>query len=197
MAKRVLTLAVITLVFAATVIFLNQYGPAQRSFASPPAVLLAESTAQIARAWETTGVKGRIAICFTRYLNAVEAKESTDFKVTEISMEKGVLRKVFHIPPDASWPEISGALSKRYDMRPTTDGFVGIFNYGRVYITPLSRFSGVTEKALVIIEPKVWTNRELIQIAEKLKSGDISSDLVIIIRGTEKEADLFRQSLTR
>lgn len=108
-------------------------------------------------------------------------------------MNHGVVRKVFHVAPDSAWPEINGALSKRNDMRPTPEGFIGIFDDGRVYIMPLSRFSPVAEKALIIVEPKIWSNNELMQIVEKLKSGRISSDLVVVIRGSEKDAELFRQ----
>jgi hypothetical protein len=173
------------------------YGPAQRSFNARPQVILVESTEQIAQAWETTGVKGRVAICFTRYLNALEGKESKGLEVTERSMEKGITRRVFHILPDSSWPEVSATLLKRSGIRPTPAGFIGIFDNGRVYIMPLSRFLTMREKALVIVEPKVWTQDELKQIASMLKSGSISSDLLVVIRGTEADAELFSQAIAR
>jgi hypothetical protein len=160
-----------------------------------PQVLTVETSDQIAQAWEKTGVKGRVAICFTRYLNAVSVKESTDLKVTERSMETGILRKVYHIAPDSAWPEIRSALSKMNGVRTTQDGYIGIFENGRVYINPLSSFSQLSEKALIIIEPKVWTAAELLKISGKLKSGSISSDLVVIIRGSEQDAALFREAL--
>lgn len=186
----------IIVLFISVVAYTYLYGPWQRSFnAQSPQVLKAESTEQIARILDSAGVKGRIAICFTRYLNALESKESKGFTVTESSMEKGIFRRVYHIAPDRAWPEISDSLSKRNGIRPISEGFIGIFDYGRVYIMPLSRFSQSTEKALIIVEPKVWTEDELKQIVSKLKSGSISSDLVIIIRGSEKEADLFRHAL--
>jgi hypothetical protein len=194
--KHIALLAGIVVFFFAVIAFTFLYGPGQRSFSARPQVLSVESTEQIAQTWETAGVKGRIAICFTRYLNALEKKESNELKVTERSMEKGVIRRVFHIAPDSAWPEISGALSKRNGIRLTSEGFIGIFDAGRVYIMPLSRFSQVTEKALIIIEPNVWTKAELMQIAEKLKSGRISTDLLVIIRGSEQDAALFRQALT-
>jgi len=193
--KQIVLLTLITVLFLFAVLCSNLYGPNQRSFATQPKVLSVESTAQIANELDNAGVKGRIAVCFTRYLNAQEKKESTEMKVTELSMEKGIIRRVFHIPPDNAWQEIKEALSKRNDMRKTDDGFIGIFNYGRVYILPLSKFSGLPEKALVIVDPKVWTSSELIEIADKLKSGRISSDFVVIVRGSEKDAELFRRSI--
>jgi hypothetical protein len=193
---RALLIGIIVL-FISVVAYTYLYGPRQRSFnAQGPQVLTAESTEQIARILDSAAVKGRIAICFTRYLNALEAKESKGLTVTESSMEKGIFRRVYHITPDSAWPEISATLSNRNGIRLIPEGFIGIFDYGRVYIMPLSRFSPVREKALIIVEPKVWTNDELKQIAAGLKSGNISSDLVVIIRGAEKDAELFRQALS-
>ena len=193
--KTIALLAGITVFFFAVIALTYLYGPSQRSFNPRPQVLPVESTEQIAQAFATTGVKGRIAICFTRYLNAVEGKDSTGLKVTEVSMEKRIIRRVFHVTPDSAWPEISDTLAKRNGIRPIPEGFIGIFENGRVYITPLSRFSDIKEKALIIIEPKIWTGEELKRIADKLKTGGISTDLLLIIRGSEQDAALFRQAL--
>ena len=75
-------------------------------------------------------------------------------------------------------------------------GFIGIFNAGRVYIMPLSKLSNIREKALLILEPAVWTPDELSRIAGMLRAGEITSDLAIIIRGSEKDAELFRSVMT-
>lgn len=195
MSKNTALLAGIILFFFAVLVFSYQYGPTQRTLASPSKILTVETTEQILQAWEANRVKGRVAVCFTRYLNALETKESKNYKVIEGSMHKGILRRVYHVTPDSAWPEIQGVLSKRDDMRPTPEGFIGIFDDGRSYIMPLSKFSHMTEKVLLIIEPKVWTGTELTQIAEKLKSDRISSDLVVIIRGSEQDAELFRREM--
>jgi hypothetical protein len=144
---------------------------------------------------ERYGIKGRTAICFTRYLNAQEDKDSKSLKVIEQSMNHGIVRKVFHILPDGAWPEIQAVLSKWVNMKAVPEGFIGVFDDGRVYIRPLSRFSGVAEKALIIVEPKIWTVDELNLIAARLKSGSMSSDLLLVIRGTEKDSELFRNAM--
>jgi len=193
--KHRVLLAGITISFFAVIAFTYLYGPSQRSFNARPQVLSVASNDQIAKAFESTGVKGRIAICFTRYLNALEGKDSKDLKVTETSMEQGIIRRVYHVTPDSAWQEISSALSKRKGIRPIPEGFIGIFDNGRVYIMPLTRFSHLKEKALIIVEPNIWTQDELKQIASKLHDGSISSDLVLIIRGSDKEAEQFRQAI--
>ena len=195
--KQSAVLAGIMLFFFSVIAFSYLYGPARRSFASPPQIYSAESTGQITLILESSAVKGRIALCFTRYLNALETKESRDIKATETAMNHGIFRKVYHFPPDSAWSEIRGTLVNRDDMRPTPEGFVGIFDDGRVYIQPLSRLSRLTEQAVIIIEPKVWSDSELTQIAEKLITGSISSDLVVIIRGSSSDVELFRHALAR
>jgi hypothetical protein len=188
---NVITVGIIVF-FLSTIALSFLYGPWRRTYNVPAQVLSVESTEQIARIWEEKGLRGRIVICFTRYLNAVDIKESKDYKVTEKSMDNGILRKVYHIAPDSAWPEIRYALSKMNGVRTTQNGYIGIFDSGRVYINPLSRFSSQSEKSLILIEPKVWTTDEINLIAGKLKSGAVVSDLIIIVRGSERDAELFR-----
>lgn len=195
MPARIASLTVITVLFTVAVIFSYSYGPSRRSFAARPTVLSVETTEQILQVWESHGVKGRIAICFTRYLNVLETKESKEAKATERAMNLGIVRKVYHVPPDSAWPEIHASLSRRTDMRPTPEGFIGIFDDGRVYIAPLSRFAPFREKALFLVEPKIWSPDELMRIVDLLKSGSMSADLVVIVRGAEREAEPFRRAL--
>lgn len=194
--KRIALLAGITVFFLSVIVFSFTYGPARRSYVSPPRVISVESTAQILHNLEESGVRGRTAICFTRYLNALEGKESKDAKAIELAMNHGIIRRVFHVPPDNSWPEINEALAKRNDMRTTPEGFIGIFDDGRVYIQPLSRFLHLEDTALVVLEPKIWSGDELAQIAGRLHSGNIASDLIVIIRGSEADAETFRRALS-
>lgn len=194
--KQVFLLAGITALFIYTIIFSYRYGPGQRSFLAKPEVQSAGTTGELLRVLETSGVKGRVAICFTRYLNALETIDSKEVAAMELAMNHGIVRKVFHVPPDVAWPEIRNALSRRNDMRTTHEGFIWIFNDGRVYIQPLSRFAPVTEKAVLIVEPAVWTNKDLTRIADMLKNGVLSSDLVVVIRGSKNDAELFQQAVT-
>ena len=196
-AKQIVFLASIIVFFFSVVAFSSFYGPSRRTFASPPKVLSADTSDQITKAWESSGVKGRVAICFTRYLNALESKESKEPLITELALDHGIVRKVFHVVPENAWPEVQKALSKRDDMRQTPECFIGIFNNGRVYISPLSKLPPIDEKALLIVEPKVWSQEELTQIGDKLKTGRLSSDLLIVIRGSDKDAETFRSATNR
>jgi hypothetical protein len=194
-AKNRALLAGITLFSFAVLIFLYFYGPSRRVYATSPQVISLQTVDQILQTWQSGGFKGRMAICFTRYLNAHGAKDSKEANVAELALHQSILRRITHVPPDNAWQEINKVLSSRNIMRTTPEGYIGVFDDGRVYVMPLSKFSHVEEKSLIIIEPKIWSRDELQQIAEKLKSNKISSDLVIIIRGTEEDAALFRQSM--
>jgi len=191
-ARNIAILVGITVFSFAVVIFLYFYGPSRRVYATSPKVISLQTVDQILQTWQSGGFKGRMAICFTRYLNAHESKDSKEANVTELALHQSILRRITHIPPDNAWQEIDKVLSSRNIMRATPEGYIGVFDDGRVYVMPLSKFSHVEEKSLIIVEPRIWSHEELQQIAEKLKSGKISSDLVIIIRGTEEDAALFR-----
>jgi hypothetical protein len=153
------------------------------------------SSTQLEQLWQNSGVKGRTLVTFTRYLNATESKDTKEIEATERAMEKGIIRRVFHIVPDHVWNEVSKNLSGRVGMRPTPEGFIGIFEYGRVYILPLSRFSPPTEKSLLVVEPKIWSKAELDKIIANLQSGELAADLVAVIRGTDQDATNFRRAL--
>jgi hypothetical protein len=185
----------ITLFSFTIVIFLYFYGPSRRVYATSPQVISLQTVDQILQTWQSGGFKGRMAICFTRYLNAHETKDSKEAIVSELALHQSILRRITHVPPDNAWQEIDKILASRNIMRATPEGYIGVFDDGRVYVMPLSKFSHVEEKSLIIVEPKIWSRHELLQIAEKLKLGKISSDLVIIIRGTEEDAALFRQAV--
>lgn len=196
MSRNTWLLVGITLLFVLVVTISNNYGPSRRIYLASPRVQSADTTAEIARAWDASGARGRIVICFTRYLNALQGKESQDFKVTETAMEKGIIRRVYHVPPAGAWPEIQASLSKRSDMRPTQEGFIGIFDYGRVYIQPIDQLAPLQEKALIVIEPGVWTPAEIARISGMLQSGKIMSDFILIIRGTEDDVARFRAAIS-
>lgn len=194
MSSRQVALCISIVLFFLGVIIFTQYyyGPSRRVSVSPPRVDLVVSSKQLGQVWQNSGVKGRTLVTYTRYLNAKETKESTDIDVTERAMGKGVIRRVFHVVPDHAWNEVSKNLSGRKGMRPTQEGYIGVFEYGRVYIMPLSRFSPPSEKSLLVVEPKIWTVAEQAKIIANLTSGQLTADLVAIIRGTDQDAVNFR-----
>ncbi|MEI6297806.1 MAG: hypothetical protein WCO84_09310, partial [bacterium] len=69
-ARNIAILVGITVFSFAVVIFLYFYGPSRRVYATSPKVISLQTVDQILQTWQSGGFKGRMAICFTRYLNA-------------------------------------------------------------------------------------------------------------------------------
>lgn len=173
------------------------YGPMRRSYVTPPQAHSVATSSEILRIWEREWIRGRVAVTFSRYLNALETKDAKDVKVMEQAMNHGLVRTAYHIVPDRAWPEVHDNFSRWPVVKQTDTGLVGLFEDGRVYVMPLSRFTAVTEQALAVIEPSVWTESEKRDIVAKLRSGAVRTDLLTVIRGTPADAGLFSPAVAR
>ncbi|MBI5847135.1 MAG: hypothetical protein HZB31_04175 [Nitrospirae bacterium] len=122
-------------------------------------------------------------------------KDTEGFKLAELAMSHGIVRTIFHIVPDNAWPVVTENLSGRKNARNTSSGFALIVSEGRINVLPLSHYKPLGEKSLVVVEPGVWNKQELAQIAHLIKSGDLSTDLVLIIRGSLSDMETFRPGL--
>ena len=182
------------IIFSSVLIFIHYYAQSRRKFVSPSRVESVVSTKQLEETWINANVRGRTLISFSRYLNALESIDSNDIKATEQALGKGILRRVFHVIPDNVWLEVSKNLAGRKGVRVTKEGYIGIFDGGRVYVQPLSRFRPPEEKSLLVIEPKVWTSPEQASIVAYLTSGRISTDLATVVRGTEQDVKILRKA---
>ena len=167
------------------------YGPWRRSFVPTPRVVLASSAGDIERLWEKNRVRGRIALYFTRYLNAERGPDSSEVKFTELAMNHGLVRTVYHVVPDSAWPQVRENLAKWPVVRSTRAGLVAIFEDGRVHVLPLSQFAPIQEQTLVVVEPGVWTGDELKQIARLADGGGFTPDLLVVIRGSDEDVKSF------
>jgi hypothetical protein len=196
MPRRRATLAAIAAIFAAAVAFASTFGPSRRVRPAPPAVVSVAGPAELLEALVRSGARGRLAVVFTRYLNAIETPESPGPAAVVDAGERGVFRRVSHYPPDGAWPGIERTLAGRKGMRPTGTGFTWIASDVRVDIAPLARFAPPGEEAIVVIEPRAWSAGELDALAGRIASRALPADLVVIVRGTDADADRFRAALS-
>lgn len=196
MQNRMMTAAFV-LFFACCILFLTLfYGPLRRTSALPPRVQPVLSAAEVLQLWESAGVKGRIAVLFTRHLNAERSlADEAGEKYANQAMQRGITRTLYHVVPDSAWPVVSQTLSSRRFVRATASGFILILPEGRVHVLPRSRFKPVTEQSLIVIEPDVWTSDELEQISRLVESGKQSSDLIALIRGSQQLLEKFTSLL--
>lgn len=168
------------------------YGPLRRTYAVPAGVEPAFSAADISQQWEAAGVKGRVAVLFTRHLNSEESLKDTEgFKFAELAMSHGIVRTIFHVVPDNAWPVVTKNLSVRDNARTTSSGFALIVPEGRINVLPLSRFKPFGEKSLIVVEPGVWNREELAHITRLIESRDLCTDLLVVVRGAPADIETF------
>jgi len=198
MPRRNVTIPAIVLLFVGTIMWTFTYGPVRRGFVNPDKTITLHSAGEIETLWESTGVRGRTAVIFARHLNLLSLGSSyPDGSYLDNAMRHGIVRKAYYVVPDRAWPEVSsvqklpGAL-----MAPpgsTRSGFFVLHEGGRIYAMPLTRFSAIREKALVVIEPAAWSPEERSRIYHLLRINFLATDLMVVVdRGELPEENMPR-----
>ncbi|MDO8282431.1 MAG: hypothetical protein Q7U10_07395 [Thermodesulfovibrionia bacterium] len=183
-----MSITAIMLFFFCVLVWTFTYGPAKRSFIIPDKTVAVKSAEDIDSIWHSSGVHGRVAVLFTRHLNrqfSGIAIPETDY--LDRAMRHGIVRTAYHIVPDIFWSEVVLEIMARQELIvpliATDTGYIFLHEGGRVHVMPLSKYIPGQEKALVVIEPGVWTQKEDSRIDGFIKSGQLSTDLVLIING--------------
>jgi hypothetical protein len=193
MPARPVTTAAILLLTAAVIASSFLYGPARRKFLPETLLAPVASTADLDALYQTAGVRGRVLIFFSRDL--IVPEELPLFPETRYihhAMNRGIIRKIIHIVPDRSWPEVSQYLLSASNYWKADRGLAGRFENGRVDVMPLSEVREVREKALIVVDVAAWTRQELTGIAGLIRAGNIRSDLLAVIRGSSSDLELFQ-----
>jgi hypothetical protein len=185
-ARAFTTLAILALAVAAVSVA-TLYGPARRRYVTPPRVVSVPSASGLYELWEGLGVRGRVAVVLARDLVPAEAVVETE-GVAAIgrAMHRGIVREARHVLPDERWTEARFNLSQVSIYWPSEVGFLGAFEDGRVHVLPLSRLRRMNERALVVLDPTVWSDDELQRIA---------TDLVAVVNGSARDLELLRSAL--
>lgn len=175
------------LVLAGTVSF----GPARRTFVTPDKSFTVASAGELDRLWHASGVHGRIAVLFTRHVNhQFSGLSFPEMDYLDNGMRHGIVRKAYYIVPDLVWKHVEFEYRERveYIVEPhaTDTGFMILHEGGRIHVMPLSKYIPEldNEKALVVIEPAVWTEQERSRIDGFIRSGQLHADLIAIVDKT-------------
>lgn len=188
MPFRSATIAAIMLFFFSILIGAFAYGPAKRTFVIPSKTVTVRSASELNDLWHSSGVHGRIAVIFTRHLNhqfSGMTFPETDY--VDKAMRHGIVRKAYFVVPDSAWKnvviEYRGRLEYIVEPIVTDTGFMILHEGGRIHVMPLSKYIPELgqEKALVVIEPSVWTQQEQARIDGFIRSGQLASDLIVIV----------------
>lgn len=184
----------IILLFAGSIVFTFTYGPSKRTYVTPNRTVSAQSASAVDALWHSSGVHGRIAIIFARHLNQqFSGKGFPEMDYIDRAMRHGLVRSVYYIVPDSAWSEVATEnISNPQLLAPikTTDnGFMLLHEGGRIHVMPLSKYipEQEKEKALVVIERRVWSRQEHFRINNHLKSGLLTTDFLIFIADKTKE----------
>ncbi|MEW6713861.1 MAG: hypothetical protein AB1306_02060 [Nitrospirota bacterium] len=195
MPFRSVSITAIMIFFFGVLVWTFTYGPARRTFVVPGKTITVQSVSEIDGLWHTSGLHGRIAVIFARHLNLLSLGSSfPDGSYLDNAMYHGIVRKAYYIVPDRFWPEIislnkmKGALI--VPLKPTDTGFIMLHEAGRIHIMPLSKYIPETgdEKALVVLEPRVWPQEEQSRIEGFIKTGQLITDLMAVVGGEATSA---------
>ncbi len=192
MTGRARSSILLLLIAGGPILLASWYGRSRRLFVVPPRVIAAGTSAEVLQAWRAAGVAGRVAVVFSRRLNGeqVGTDGGPELPYVEVGLERGPLRVVHHYVPDAAWSEVSGNLARMAGVRPIEEGFALPFGGGRVHVRPLSRLRALEETALVVVSPTDWSAGERGRIADALRTGLLSTDLLAVLRGSAEDVAL-------
>ncbi len=188
MPYRSVSIILIILFSFGVIVLTVIYGPAKRSFVSPERTVTVRSADELDRLWHSSGVHGRVAVIFARHLNQqFSGLAFPEMDYLDQGMRHGIIRRAYYIVPDRFWPEVvleyRALLTYIIEPKATDTGFMILHEGERIHAMPLSKYipEQDQEKALVVIEPAVWTPQEQTRIDGFIKSGQLVSDLIVTI----------------
>ncbi len=98
-----------------------------------------------------------------------------------LAIKSGIVRKIFHVIPEASWQEVEKNLSDLPFAKRTDTGFrLLIFEGTPVTILRLRDLPALTEPVLANINTDIWSPREQEEIASLFVRKSLTSDLTTL-----------------
>lgn len=186
--KKVCIRAIILLSFC-VIVWTFAYGPAKRKFVLPDKVVTLRSAYELDSLWHTSGVHGRVAVLFARHMSQpFSLKTFPEMDYLDSAMNHGIVRTAYYIVPDRMWTEViaNNVENPSLIVQPKIIDpgyYILLHEGGRIHVIRFSKFipEQEGEKSLVVIEPAIWDSEEQGRIEGFIKSGQISSDLTVIV----------------
>ncbi|TAN38696.1 MAG: hypothetical protein EPN25_13310 [Nitrospirae bacterium] len=157
----------------------------------PAKTVTLHSAQEVNDLWHSSGVHGRRAVIFTRHLNKIFSpvliNAFPEINYLETAMRHGIVRTAHYIVPDRIWLEVYEEILANTVLvippKKTAVGFLLLHERGDIHVVPFSEYipDHEREKALVVIEPAAWTPQEQSRINGFIRSGQLTSDLTVII----------------
>jgi len=146
--------------------------------------------------WEESGVKGRILFLFDRSLNADPSAASTlpDERLTVtsdnyvyVAFRKNLVRRVYHILPDASWGDVERNLKGNPYVQDTGGVFRLTIEGMPVLIMRLRDIPATKEPVLINMNEAAWGDAGMEVLAGLLKQRVLTGDIITIAGNPARE----------
>jgi hypothetical protein len=180
-----LSLSVLILVLTV----LSDKGERNRRIAVSPLYAGVSMMADALKLWESQGMRGRVLVLFDRRLNAdstggadlpASMLRETAENYVYVAYRKNIVRKVYHVIPDASWSDVEHKLTGNPYVERRGGGFRLTIEGMPVHIQRLQGLPVIDEPVLLIINQDLWDNGVLRHVARLMKSGVLRSDIVLV-----------------
>lgn len=182
--KRPLISASVLFLSLAVIAAMGAYGSFSRNYAASRTVAVA-SVSEMYDLLASSRVKGRVLLMFTsNFILGEHVLQTPELSALERTIQHGMVRKIQYVVPDEIWTQVSWNLSQVSNYRRTQSGFVGAFEDWRVIVVPLSHFSPLPEKVILVIEPEGWSRESVERIARWVTTGWQPADLAAVVRGS-------------
>lgn len=181
--------------FPAIVFSLNYYGSSHVKYLKTPQIKTIGQPYHAVNVWADNGLHGRILFLFDRHLNADPGDgkkndmHSDKFKEEQITadnyiyyaIQQDFVRKIYHIIPDSSWPEVESVLTK-YPLVALSDGIFRMITGEAVpvYILRLRDIPKIKEKVIIQINGDFWDDSNMASIADLLGKNILNADLITV-----------------
>ena len=104
------------------------------------------------------------------------------------AIREGHIREIYHVIPEAAWPEVERTLSAYHGIERTGTGFIiTVENITPVHILKLRDLPILSEKILLNPNAPIWSSAELSTLAALLRSGRFAPDLTTVAGQVPRE----------
>lgn len=189
--REIAGICVIISLFVFVVFFFSYYGRSYETFLVVPKVTVISKPHEAYAIWRDAKIRGRILLLFDRHLNAepldrrknIVLNDSllTPLNYLTISTDRDLIRKIYHIIPDASWEEVRETISK-WPLIPFAKGVfrMNIDEGVPVFIMRAKDIPPLSEKVLVSINGAYWDEQGVQEILAMMEKKRWISDLVTL-----------------
>ncbi len=169
---------VILVFFLATVVSLSVYSSSRRIYA-PPQQINIDKPYKAYDVWEQLGVKGRVVLLFDRHLNVdQEGSSVAESNYMHWAIAKNAVRAVYHVIPDNAWEEVKHNI-QNIQVRDFSNGiYRSTIEGAPLYILRISDIPRLRDKVMMNINTDLYTEHEINEIKELLRSGKITADII-------------------